>query len=182
MKRDWVKSNDQYVVWEGCHTFSGSWGYYRDEETWKSVEQLIIMLVDCVSHGGNLILNVGPTGRGEFDQRAINALEGIGKWMKRHSRSIYGCTQAPLEFEAPRDSIMTYNPTTHTLYLHMLAWRFDTIELKGELAQHVDYVQILSDASELSFSRDEEGNTVTIKVPVKKPINAEIPVIEIFLK
>jgi len=182
MKREWLKINDQPIVWECCHTFSGAWGYHRDEETWKTVEQLIIMLVDSVSHGGNLILNVGPTARGEFDPRALERLEGLGEWMKRHSRSIYGCTQAPLEFEAPRDSIMTYNPTTHTLYLHMLAWRFDTIELKGELAQHVDYVQILSDASELSFSRDEEGNTVTIKVPVKKPINAAIPVIEIFLK
>ncbi len=182
MPREWVKVNGQPVVWEGCHTFSGSWGYYRDEDSWKSVEQLIIMLIDSVSKGGNLLLNVGPTGRGEFDERALERLRGIGKWMKRHSRSIYGCTQAPLEFECPRDCMMTYNPETHCLYLHVLAWRFDNILLRGELAQHVDYVQILSDASEIKFDRSPDGNEVRLMTPLKKPLNADIPVIEIFLK
>ena len=79
--REGVKGNGQPVVWEACQTLSGSWGYYRDEESWKSVEMLIKMLVDSVSKGGNMILNVGPTGRGEFDHRAMAALEGIGKWM-----------------------------------------------------------------------------------------------------
>ena len=49
-----VLVNGVPVVWEGCHTFSGSWGYYRDEESWKSVPQLLMMLIDCVSMGGNL--------------------------------------------------------------------------------------------------------------------------------
>ena len=102
MPREWVRVNGVPVVWEGCHTFSGSWGYYRDEESWKSPEQLIIMLIDSVSHGGNLLLNVGPTGRGEFDERVLDRLTEMGKWMKRHSRSIYGCTQAPLEFKSAR--------------------------------------------------------------------------------
>ena len=64
------------MVWEGCQTFSGSWGYHRDEMTWKSVKQLLHMLVDGVSKGGNLLLNVGPTARGEFDYRAMERLEG----------------------------------------------------------------------------------------------------------
>ncbi len=182
MPREWVRVAGQPVVWEGCHTFSGSWGYYRDEESWKTVDQLLIMLIDSVSKGGNLLLNVGPTGRGEFDQRALERLAGMGKWMSRHSRSIYGCTQAPLEFECPRDCMYTYNPETHTLYLHCLAWRFDTIVLKGEVARHVDYAQILSDASEIRFDRNEDSSEVQLKVPLKKPLNAEIPVIEIFLK
>ena len=182
MPREWVKVGGHPVVWEGCHTFSGSWGYYRDEESWKSVEQLIIMLIDSVSKGGNLLLNVGPTGRGEFDQRALDRLAGMSKWMKRHSRSIYGCTQAPLEFECPRECVYTYNPDTHTLYLHCLTWRFDNIVLTGEVARHVDYAQILSDASEIRFDRNADSSEVTLKVPLKKPINADIPVIEIFLK
>jgi len=57
------------ATWEVCHTFSGSWGYYRDEESWKSPEQLVKLLIDSVALGGNLLMNVGPTGRGTFDQR-----------------------------------------------------------------------------------------------------------------
>ena len=142
------------------------------------------MLIDSVSKGGNLLLNVGPTGRGEFDERALDRLAAIGKWMKRHSRSIYGCTQAPLEFECPRECVYTYNPETHCLYLHILVWRFDNILLKGEVAKHVDYVQLLSDASEIRFehSGTDDNSEIRLKLPLKKPSGSEIPVLEIFLK
>ncbi|MEI6149556.1 MAG: alpha-L-fucosidase, partial [bacterium] len=46
----------QPVVWEACQTFSGSWGYNRDEESWRSPEELIRTLVDCVAKGGNLLM------------------------------------------------------------------------------------------------------------------------------
>ncbi len=182
MQNEWVKVNGVPVVWEGCHTFSGSWGYYRDEETWKSVDQLLMMLIDSVSLGGNLLLNVGPTGRGEFDERAYDRLRGIGDWMKRHSRSIYGCTQAPLEFECPRDCRFTYNPASGRLYLHMYTWPFGGVQLRGEVAEHVEYAQLLSDASEVRYDYNEENKTLNLKLPVKKPLNAQIPVIELFLK
>ena len=182
MPDEWVKVNGVPVVWEGCHTFSGSWGYYRDEQSWKSVDQLLKMLIDSVSMGGNLLLNVGPTGRGEFDERAYDRLRGIGKWMKRHSRSIYGCTQAPLEFECPKDCRLTYNPETQRLYVHMYSWPFGKLRLTGELAEHVEYIQILSDASELRFSYNAEQRIVDIPLPIYKPMNADIPVLEIFLK
>ena len=69
---EWVrhKETGELVVWEACQTFSGSWGYYRDETTWKSPEMLIRMLVNTVALGGNLLMNVGPTSRGYFDARA----------------------------------------------------------------------------------------------------------------
>jgi len=73
MVREWVKMDGEPVPWETCQTFSGSWGYHRDETTWKSVEQLVQMLIDTVSKGGNLLLNVGPTARGELDRRAMAA-------------------------------------------------------------------------------------------------------------
>ena len=69
------------AAWEGCQTFSGSWGYYRDELCWKTTKQCIDMLINHVSRGGNLIMNVGPTSRGYFDGRAMERLEGNAKWM-----------------------------------------------------------------------------------------------------
>ena len=54
------------VPWEACQTLNGSWGYFRDNYNDKSVDLLIRMLVDGVSKDGNLLLNVGPTGRGRF--------------------------------------------------------------------------------------------------------------------
>jgi len=77
-----IRIGGRPVRWEACHTFSGSWGYYRDEESWKSTDQILRMLIDTVSKGGNFLLNVGPNGRGELDERALVRLREIGRWMR----------------------------------------------------------------------------------------------------
>lgn len=178
------------VVWEACQTFSGSWGYYRDEHDWRSVKQLITTLIDCVSKGGNLLLNVGPTGRGEFDQRALDRLAGIGRWMKRHDRSIYGCTQAPPEFAVPKDCRLTYNPEKKRLYVHLLNWPYKFVHLEGEAyTNRVEYAQLLHDGSELQGLDDwhnkqmQLGDHVkTLALPQREPDGVDVPVIELFLK
>jgi len=180
--REWLKVDGTPVVWEACQTFSGSWGYHRDEQTWKSVDMLVQMLVDSVSKGGNLLLNVGPTGRGEFDERALSALAGIGKWMHGNSRSIYGCSQAPAEFKAPQDCRLTYNYDKKRLYIHAFAWPFAHLHMDSpELAQRIEYAQLLHDASEIRYDVGADRQTVTFNVPVVKP-NVTVPVIEVYLK
>ena len=106
---EWIrhKETGELVTWEACQTFSGSWGYYRDETSWKSPEMLIRMLVNTVSLGGNLLMNVGPTARGYFDKRAEAALKVYADWMQVNARSIYGCTMAEPEFIAPADCRLT---------------------------------------------------------------------------
>ena len=136
------------AVWEGCQTLSGSWGYHRDEMTWKTTDQVLRMLIDGVSMGGNMLMNVGPTGRGEIDYRAQSCLKGIGEWMKYNSRSIYGCGSPPEGVVAPADCRYTYNEKTNRLYLHVFAWPFETLHLPG-LAGKVKYAQFLHDASEV---------------------------------
>ena len=191
--REWPKANGTPVVWEACQTFSGSWGYYRDEYTWKSVDVLIQMLIDTVSKGGNLLLNVGPNARGEIDERALSRLRDIGKWMRLHNRSIYGCTQAPAEFTVPQDCRFTYNPETNRLYLHVFAWPFRHIHLDG-FGGRIEYAQLLNDASEIHYiehSKDDgevstvkltgSKGSVTLELPIQKP-DVTVPVIELFLK
>ncbi len=188
MVRDWLRVDGQRVVWETCQTFSGSWGYHRDESSWKSVGQLVRMLVDTVSKGGNLLLNVGPTARGEFDSRALVRLDGMGEWMHQHERAIVGCTQAPKSFVPPQDCRLTYNPETNRLYIHVFAWPFRQLYLDG-FAGKVKYAQLLNDASEIHFatvpphqSRLETipEDTLVLQLPVQKP-DVAVPVIELYL-
>ncbi|MBD3175533.1 MAG: alpha-L-fucosidase [Armatimonadia bacterium] len=189
LPRKWVEVNGQKVVWETCQTFSGSWGYHRDESSWKSVDQLVRMLIEVVSMGGNLLLNVGPTGRGEFDARALDRLQGMGEWMKRHDRSIYGCTQAPDEFTAPQDCRLTYNPETNRMYVHIFAWPFRHLHLDG-FRDRVEYAQLLNDASEVPLSTvpeherqygDADARTLTLNLPVVRP-DVAVPVVELYMK
>ncbi len=188
--REWYTFEGQRVVWEACQTLSGSWGYHRDEASWRSTDELIRTLIDCVSKGGNLLLNVGPTGRGEFDTRALDRLSGIGEWMKRHNRAIYGCTAAPEEFKTPEHCRLTWNPANRRLYVHLFAWPFGAIHLDG-LKDRVEYAQLLNDSSELKYGLEEwqQGqiedrlgkSTLSVRLPARKP-DVAVPVIELFLK
>ncbi len=172
--REWVRVDGKPVVWEACQTFSGSWGYHRDETSWKSAEQLVQMLINTVATGGNLLMNVGPTARGTFDSRALDALGVYGEWMRLHARSIYGCTQSP--HSAPPDCRLTQRGDR--LYLHLFAWPFEQLHLDG-FAGKIAYAQLLNDASEVRFS--ETDSTVTLRLPVRKP-DVVVPVVELFLR
>jgi len=190
---EWPQINGERVPWEICQTFDGwSFGYARDQQTWKSSRQTVVMLAETVSKGGNLLLNVGPTGRGIIDDRATERLNDVGEWMKYHSRAIYGCTQAPDEFQAPKNCLLTYNPETRRLYIHVLEWPFKSLHLPGYEGK-VKYAQILNDASELgwytrthanpgdhTFETSKAGDLI-MPVPVHKP-DVMLPVIELVLE
>ena len=174
----------ELVTWEACQTFSGSWGYYRDEQSWKSPEQLIAMLIKTVALGGNLLMNVGPTARGCFDKRADKALQVFGEWMKYNSRSIYGCTMAEKEFEAPNGCRLTQSEDGKRLYIHLLEYPYQTLYMPS-LDGKVEYAQFLHDASEIKYNSDSGFVCSTMEhvflLPTIKP-DTVVPVIEVFLK
>ncbi len=192
LPRDGVTADGRPVPWETCQTFSGSWGYDRDESTWKSVRQLVVLLVETVGKGGNLLLNVGPTGRGTFDGRALARLRGVGDWMALHGRAVYGCGPAPADVPRPAGGLLTYNAATRRLYLHVLEWPAGLLALDG-LAGRVAYAQLLHDASEVRVVErgsepgfmagrrpEEPADSLKLRLPVVKP-DVEVPVVEMFL-
>ncbi len=182
----------EYLLWEACHTFSGSWGYYRDEMSWKSPKMLIDTLCKTVSLGGNLLMNVGPCARGYFDKRAENALSAYGEWMKYNGRAIYGCTMAEPEFKAPNGTVLTQSEDGKRLYICLLDYPFGFLSMDG-MANRVKYMQFLHDGSELRYdvgspkglagdkTFSDEAKKIFIKLPTVMP-DTPVPVIEILLK
>lgn len=178
---EWVKDENtgELLTWEACQTFSGSWGYHRDEQTWKSPKMLIDMLVNTVALGGNLIMNVGPTARGYFDRRANDALDVYAEWMRYNSRSIYGCTMAEPEFTAAYGTRLTQSTDGKRLYIHLQTYPFGTLKMSNLIGK-VDYAQFLHDGSEV-FAGDTEDGATLFYLPVVAPACIS-PVIEVFLK
>lgn len=76
--------------WEACITMSGKWSYNRHDNAWKSPELMIRQLVEIVSKGGNLLLNISPDGTGGILDKTTARMDEIGKWMKVNRESIYG--------------------------------------------------------------------------------------------
>src|ERR1700729_3088838 len=168
---------DDGRLWEACQTLNGSWGYDRDNLDWKTPDQLIRMLVDGGAKDGNLLLNVGPTGRGEFEPRAVGTLDAIGRWMDQHARSVYGA--GPATYAPPPDT--RYTQRGDRLYLHLFAWPFRHVHLPG-LAGRVRFAQFLHDGSEIPAEVIDPGqqaqnttmsglgpDVVTLTLPVRQP-------------
>ena len=184
-----MEVDGQPVLWEACQTLNGSWGYDRDNTDYKSPELLIRMLIDGVSKNGNLLLNVGPNGRGAFDPHAEQALAGLGEWMRLHGRAIYG---AGVSAHTPPPDVR-YTQRGNRLYAHLFAWPFETLHLTG-LADEVEYAQLLNDGSELKMrvidpnataqnltQGGQPAGTLTLTLPVRRP-DVAVPVIEMFLR
>ena len=148
-------------------------------QLFKQCRYLILHLTVVFNHAlvfgvvfHNLLLNVGPTSRGEFDYRAKDRLRSMGEWMHGNSRAIYECGEAPDDFQAPDSTLLTYNKKTNRLYMIL---RNYPEKVNASFMSKVKYAQFLHDGSEIKY--DGEG----FFMPSLRP-NQELPVVEVFLK
>lgn len=190
--RSWPKVNGKRVPWETCQTMGAGWGYdCRPAARWCDTPQLLELLIDTVSHGGNLLLNIGPTARGQFPKKACERLDGFAEWMGVHSRAIYGCTQAPDGFVAPPGTMLTYNEKTNRLYIHLLTYPMQRLPLT--FTDKIAFAQFLHDGRELKvgfipewqkhehMGANPEDDTGFLILPTERP-DVPLPVVEVFLK
>ena len=192
MPNKWMQDEKtgEYLTWEACQTFSGSWGYHREESSWKTPRMLINTLVASVALGGNLIMNVGPTGRGTFDDRAKNSLKVYADWMRLNGRSIYGCTMAEEGIKVPEGVKLTQSEDGKRLYIHLCDFPFNRLPINGLAPERIEYMQLLSDGSEVDYffrndGHDAAGNALPPYVRIStsgKIFTEPNSVIEVFLK
>jgi len=76
--------------WEACLTMGKNWCYNRYDTVYKKPDVMIRHLTDIVSKGGNLLLNVGPDGKGRFPALAGPGLKAFGQWLALYGEAIYG--------------------------------------------------------------------------------------------
>jgi alpha-L-fucosidase len=165
-------------LWEACYTMNwNGWGYNRYETEFHSSSQLIRQLIEIVSKGGNLLLNVGPRPDGRIQDDFASRLREIGAWLKTNGEAIYGTTASVFE-RLPFFGRCTVKGTT--LYIHVMGWPADkTIRLPG-LKTGVKKAYLLADRSKpLAFRR--AGKDVVLTVPARA-VDADATVVVVELQ
>jgi alpha-L-fucosidase len=153
--------------WETCMTMGNSWSFVPND-TYKSPQQLIQLLIKIVSRGGNFLLNIGPGPNGDFDPVAYERLKAIGDWMKINSSGIYQ-TQ-PVAPYSSNNIYFTQSKSDKTIYAFYLAEESEknlpaTVIIKNFSLAKGAKISIFAAPSNLKWQAD--GNDIRISIPKK---------------
>lgn len=116
-------------IWEFCMTINDSWGYQGGDNHYKSLHQILRIFTDCISKGGNLLLDIGPREDGTIDERQVTVLKELGAFIRKNAEAVYD-TQAgiPLEYFAGSS---TLSKDKKTLYLFVAGVPAEGVCIKG---------------------------------------------------
>jgi alpha-L-fucosidase len=123
-----------------------SWGYVPADTDYKSARELVHTLCEVASRGGNLLLNVSPTGTGALPAEQRDRLDAIAGWMATNAESIVGTDPGlePWQF---------YGPSTRRgarVYLHLLFRPYELITVRGVPVRRVERVSVLGSGHPLT--------------------------------
>ena len=151
------------VPWESCITMGGAWGWVRNDR-YKSSKECVQLLVNIIAKGGNLLLGIGPDGRGEFEPAVIENLAQMGNWLEANGEAIYETTPV----EPYSDGKVAYtakgDKTIYAIYMPAMdekelpAYVMVRTKLTGKLK-----VSLLASIQNLSYKRFDD--IIMISIP-----------------
>lgn len=126
--------------WELCLTTNDNWGYRQSDTNFKTPYQIISIFADCIGHGGNLLLDIGPRADGTIPEEQVHLLIELGNWNKKHEEAVFGTTAGlpPGHFYGPS----TLSKDSTCLYLFVQATHGENIVIKG-LDNEIERAEVL---------------------------------------
>ncbi|WP_129717349.1 alpha-L-fucosidase [Pedobacter sp. SYP-B3415] len=146
--------------WELCYTINDSWGYQEFDTRYKSPNMIIRTLIDCISMGGNLLLDIGPKADGIIPEEQVRVLKALGRWTKKHGEAIYGSQSGISPNNFPGKT--TRSADGRKVFLFLDRRNNGQITVYG-LESAVKSARIIGYSGKLSFKKN--GSQLTIDVP-----------------
>ena len=157
------------VDWETCMTMNDHWGYNKADKNFKSAGEIIRMLADITSKGGNYLLNVGPTAEGLFPPESIERLTAIGRWMQINGNSIYETHASPFK-QLPWGRCTQKSTGTGTiLYLHVFDWPSDGKLILPGVLNNPEKATMLADQAGKPLNVTRDNDALIIYLPKRAP-------------
>ena len=136
---------------ETCQTMNGMWGYKVIDQNYKSVSELIRLLVGAAGKGANLLLNIGPMPDGELPAPSLDRLKGMGQWLDKYGETIYGTVAG----DVPTQPWGVTTRKGDRLFVHILSLTDNSLFLpvKAKVRKAIDF----QTKKPLRFSQSSEG-------------------------
>ena len=108
---------------EECRGIGHSFAWNRAEgyDAYLSRTECVRTLIDLVSRGGKLLLDIGPAADGTIPLIMTDRLVAIGDWLRENGDAIRGCKKSPFR-NTPWGRATTKGAT---VYLHVYDWPKD---------------------------------------------------------
>jgi alpha-L-fucosidase len=152
--------------WEGIPTTDESYGWNQNDFSYKPSSHFIQLLAKAAARGGNVLMNIGPMGNGDFDPHDVAILQGIAAWWAVNGESIRGTTRTPLP-------VQTWGESTRKddiLYLHVFDWPTNGRLIIGGLIPDLSCAGLLADKTrELSSQKINSFDMEIDGLPTKAP-------------
>lgn len=147
--------------WEACITTTGGWGYTNRPA--KPTSEILKMIIDISSKGGNILLNVGPDAKGNIPEDNVDRLKAVGSWLSKNGESIYGSERGPFDYLAWGENTRKGN----MLYLHVYDWPKNGV-LILPLVNKVTKAYLLADKKQ-KIGFKTIGDQLTLQLPAVAP-------------
>ena len=170
------------VHWEACVTMNDGWGYSASDFNYKSPALIVRKVVECVSKGGNIVVNMGPDATGAVPDECARTLAAVGDWMSANGEGVYGCGSAGIA----KPEWGRYTRKGDVLYAHVFEPPIGALPLTGIERERIKGVRLLCDGTEIPICDDwTTGNypgVTFVKVWPYKKFNEADTVLKIELK
>lgn len=148
---------------EVLFTHNDSWGYTHFDKNFRSSKEIIRILAETLSKGGNFLLNIGPQPDGTFPPESSRMLNEVGEWINKNKESVYGSSFSP--FPNLTWGFCTSKPGA--FYFHVLHWPENGILRIPDIAKNSKSATILSSGQELKYK--VAGNDIIVSLPLIAP-------------
>lgn len=150
--------------WEKAFSINnGAWGY-TPEDSVMTTDQLARLLVDAIVRNGNVIANLGPDRDGLIPPKQAETLKGVGLWLKRHGRAVYGTRPGPFQ---PVDGVYGATMAGKSVFVHIVGWPQDELVLPP-LAGKIADVRNLSGET-VKWSATSDGLALSVPPASRGP-------------
>lgn len=170
--------------WEESRGMGRSYGYNRAENInhYRTSKELVHELIDVVSRGGNLLLNVGPTADGRIPVIMQQRLRDMGSWLRTNGEAIYGTRSLTTGWGFPPGaelpSTLRFTRKGQSLYAFFLDWPEREVRIDRVEGSEVRSVKLLGFEGPIEWR--QEGGSLYFSPPLMSPADVPSPYAYVF--